>query len=97
MAGEELPDTSMLWRRLISTVLCLIGDAIFWDMTRRIDAGQLPRMCLYVILYNALLSMFYFGGASATDIVKTIAAVKTKRNIMENVTKQITGSVAPGS
>jgi hypothetical protein len=92
---EELPDTSMVWRRCISTSLtCIILGMVFFNTQKLTDQGKLHQVINYLIYYAAFLSALYFTGASANDIMRLVTALRTKRTILSNGTdnQQVTPS-----
>lgn len=80
---EELPETNMLWRRVISTALTLTVLVGAGWLSRGIHAeGRLHDIIHWLIGYAALLSLIYFCGATMNDITRLTIALKTKRAIL---------------
>lgn len=85
LPGEELPDTSMLWRRVISTGLILVLLAMTFRESERIsDPARLHSIIRYLVGFAVILSGFYFAGATITDWVNVINAVRAKRAILDS-------------
>lgn len=85
IVGEELPDTSMVWRRWIAIGVLAVGHFIvFWISQRITDAHLLRWIVGAVLLFSLIIAMTYYTGASITDWVKVIQAVRTKRMLVEN-------------
>lgn len=78
--ASTLPDTSWMFRRILIFVVALSSLALTWWIVGRItDIGTLRMIARYSQGLVALCIFVYVAGASATDVVRLVSAVRTTR------------------
>jgi hypothetical protein len=88
--ASALPETSWMFRRLLIFVVTLAAiGSVWWVIGRLTDVATLRMVARYSLGLQALCLFLYVAGASATDVVRLVSAVRTARK--ETVTATAEG------
>ena len=78
--ASRLPDTSWTFRRLLIFLVAIVCLFLTWQVLGRVsDVVTLRMIARYSLGLVALCLFLYVGGASATDVVRLVSAVRTTR------------------
>lgn len=93
--SDPLPEPSMIWRRwatFIITGALLIG---LEQLLLKVPAREVLAYAQCLMLLMALLWLFYFGGASATDVARVIQSAGVVKELVPHFLQAAAPSLIP--
>ncbi len=78
--ASNLPDTSWLFRRALIFLIALAAIAsVFWVLGHVTDISTLRMIARYSLGLQAFTLFLYVAGATASDVVRLVGAIRTTR------------------
>lgn len=78
--ASALPETSWAWRRVLIFLVSITCLYLAWFVTTKTtDAATLREIARNALGLVGLCLFLYVAGASATDVVRLVSAVRTTR------------------
>lgn len=78
--ASELPKAAWRWRRVYAFLVTAALLYLVWLVVgRTVDVGTLREIAQYSLILVGLVTFVYVAGATATDVVQLVSAVRTTR------------------
>lgn len=83
--ASALPDVRWLWRRILVFIVTIACLYLAWLVVEKVaDVGALREIARIALMIVALCIFVYVAGATATDVIRLVSAVRT--TVKETVT-----------